>query len=287
MRFLAVLTMLVGTTAIPAAESRLFGGRIMRGDYVGGSVTYARGRSVIIDLGYAHGVVPGHDFLAFRRQGTYYRLVSKLRIGTARRKTSFGSPVARAEIRTGDIVMIAASKLMIWHGRRDWVGTNSLRRRFATRGDRVSDTGDDRIDRDDLFELSSRNQSTFKQWRKELDDYRPGGPALWDTSAMRERRVEFHRHVEAHGGIIQYRSLFERNEFSYGHVVHPIDATPLDPATALGYDPPVAADPATEAAPRPAAPGERASAPTRADLPRVMILAQRLAVILRRNRPSP
>ncbi len=282
---LTSVLLLLGLSATASArELLLYGTPIRRSDYVAGTILFVEGREVAIDMGFVEGVVPGHRFRVFRREGGDFRLVGICVAGLVQRRQSMVTVKATAAVRAGDAVVIAARELVIWSPSRGLIEDERLRRQVARPRRRGYDTRESQLDDIDLLERRRSNRLKLQEWSRQLTGARPKGPALWDLSRVKIRRKEFVESLISFGGTFRYRRREDRENASFKTVVQAINAT--EPRAGVSYDddaPTAAADDAPVAT---AAAGDTPGVPriTRRRVPRVFRLARRVSEYLGRAR---
>ncbi|MFP6768229.1 MAG: hypothetical protein VB859_08665 [Planctomycetaceae bacterium] len=278
----SVLLLLGLCATVSARDLLLLGAPIRRSDYVAGTVLFVKGRDVAIDMGFVEGVVPGHRFRVFRRQGDDFRLVGICVAGLVQRRQTMVTVKTTAAVRAGDAVVIAARELVIWSPTRGLIEDERLRRQVARPRHRGYDTRESQLDEIDLLERRRSNRLKLREWSRRLTEARPKGPALWDLTRAKSRRKEFITTLVVFGGSFRYRNRDERENASFNTVVQAINAA--EPEAGVPYDaPPV------DSADAPAAEADADDSPNVPRInprrvPRVFRLARRVSEYLGRAR---
>ncbi|MEO1999567.1 MAG: hypothetical protein ABGZ17_30350 [Planctomycetaceae bacterium] len=193
-RFLACLAGCCAT--VQADEDVLmFGLKIERDDYIGGRVssTLKLGRTVTIDLGAREGIRPTNRLWIFRRIDGQFRKVGRVEVARTLQQSSVAITENLVRARRGDLVIIPAKELDVWHGK------DPLERRIKNRivehqiSNRYSTFEREYFGRSLLQQLAASRDIKHAVRRYELLRHRPKGPAYFDISilkSMSRQRVD-------------------------------------------------------------------------------------------------
>lgn len=180
----------------------MFGLKIEQADFVGGRVqsTLKHGRTVTIDLGASEGLRPTHRLWLFRRVDGQFHKIGRIEVATTLREASVAITENLVRARRGDLAVIAAKDLDVWHGE------DILLRRIKNRivdnqiANRYSTFQREFHGRALLQQLSTQRDIKHAFWRQSLLRLRPAGPAYFDISILKSmsrqrpdrRAIRFH-----------------------------------------------------------------------------------------------
>jgi len=180
----------------------MFGLKIEKGDYIGGRVrsTLKHGRTVTIDLGASEGIRPTHRLWLFRRIEGQFQKIGRVEVATTLQEACVAITDNLVRARRGDLAVIAAKDLDVWHGKdillrriKNRIVDNQITNRYSTFQREYNG-------RALLQQLSSHRDIKHAFWRQQLLRLRPVGPTYFDISILKSmsrqrpdrRAIRFH-----------------------------------------------------------------------------------------------
>jgi len=128
---LAIVVVAVSSPHVSGEDAYLRGEPVHREQFVFATVTKSEPTTARINLGYAHGVLPGDLFIIVRNNGDDHYPVSAFQVTETAPESARGRVEGPFKVLEGDVAIIRAEKLDLWDKDRqdDYVLKNSARRR--------------------------------------------------------------------------------------------------------------------------------------------------------------
>ena len=183
------------TTAQADDDVLMYGMKIEPYDFIGGRVvsTLKHGRTLTIDLGAREGIQPTNRLWVFRRKAGQFHRMSRVEVASTLQQASIATTENRFRALPGDLVVIPARQLDVWHGQ------DPLERRIKNRivehqiSNRYSTFEREHFGRPLLLQFAAARDIKHAARRYDLLRYRPKGPAYFDISilkSMSRQRVD-------------------------------------------------------------------------------------------------